>query len=311
MHSAQPGETWYRRILLLFAAVAALGLMCNFAMLLWAQNEFSAAESVVGTQALMLARQGTLYYDIHHYPYTICAYMPLYYFLEAGFHRLGFETVTAGRLISFASAARHYHPRVAPADPLHARPLVCPHRRLTGRLGRCSVVLGHHRPSGYSGGFPGRARLLSVLAPCRRGPPHAAMGGPLRRPGDLHETDHDCLSYRDFHSPVDGKPEAGAPVCDCVRRCPAVRGPAHQHAPARSLSQQHGAGKPESDGAGKIQPASPIPAGCLRRSDPDCGSRREAPVAFAGPRAPGLPRRRPHRTGAHCVQNRIRPELSR
>jgi hypothetical protein len=95
MHSARLGEIWFRRILIFVALIAAIALACNFAMLLWAQNEFSAPESVVGTQAMMLARSGTLY--------TICAYMPLYYFLEATLSKVGFDTVIAGRLVSFAA----------------------------------------------------------------------------------------------------------------------------------------------------------------------------------------------------------------
>ena len=37
----------------------------------------------------MLAHHGTLYYDLNRYPYTVCAYMPLFYLLEAGFAKLG------------------------------------------------------------------------------------------------------------------------------------------------------------------------------------------------------------------------------
>lgn len=66
-------------------------------------NEFSPPESVVAAQSLMLAHDGTLYYDLNHYPYTVCAYMPVFYMLEAGLIHAGLPAMQAGRLISLAS----------------------------------------------------------------------------------------------------------------------------------------------------------------------------------------------------------------
>ena len=51
----------------------------------------------------MLARDGTLYYDLNNYPYTVCAYTPIFYFLEAGLFKLGIPIFIAGRLVSFAA----------------------------------------------------------------------------------------------------------------------------------------------------------------------------------------------------------------
>src|SRR5271165_3842756 len=96
-------EMWFRRLLWLCCAIAALGLLGHLGMLLWAQNEFSAPESIVATHSLMLAQRGTLYYDLNQYPYTISAYTPLFYLLEAGLHKLGLATVLAGRMLSFAA----------------------------------------------------------------------------------------------------------------------------------------------------------------------------------------------------------------
>jgi hypothetical protein len=96
-------EIWFRRILILFSIVAGLGLVCNLGILLWAENGFSGPESVVAAQAIMLAHDGTLYYDLNHYPYTVCAYMPTLYLLEAGLYKLGLPAYTAGRLISFGA----------------------------------------------------------------------------------------------------------------------------------------------------------------------------------------------------------------
>jgi hypothetical protein len=96
-------EMWCRRVLLVASAVAALALACHFALMLWAQNEFSTPESVVAAQSMMLAHEGTLYYSLHDYPYTVCAYMPIFYGLEAGLIKAGLGAYMAARLISFAA----------------------------------------------------------------------------------------------------------------------------------------------------------------------------------------------------------------
>ena len=88
-------------MLILFSIVAGLGLVCHLGVLLWAQNGFTGPEAVVAAQSMMLAHDGTLYYDLNRYPYTICAYMPLLYLLEAGGNMLGLPAYTAGRLVSF------------------------------------------------------------------------------------------------------------------------------------------------------------------------------------------------------------------
>jgi hypothetical protein len=100
-----PSEVFIRRGLIALTVIAGLGVVCHFAMLLWAQNEFTQPESIVATQSTMLARDGTLYYDLKHYPYTVCAYMPLFYLLQAAFIKLGVPALIAGRLISFAALA--------------------------------------------------------------------------------------------------------------------------------------------------------------------------------------------------------------
>jgi 4-amino-4-deoxy-L-arabinose transferase-like glycosyltransferase len=97
------GEVWFRRVLIAFSVTAALMLLSNVAVLFWAQNEFSGPESVVAAQATMLAQSGTLYYDINKYPYTICAYTPVLYLLEAGLSKVGLSTMTAGRLLSLVA----------------------------------------------------------------------------------------------------------------------------------------------------------------------------------------------------------------
>ncbi len=102
--SAERTETWFRRILIVFAVAAALGILGHLGLVFWAQNAFTGGESVVGAHTSMLVHDGTLYYDFHHYPYTVAPYTPLFYLLDAGLQKLGLPVYTAGRLISFAAS---------------------------------------------------------------------------------------------------------------------------------------------------------------------------------------------------------------
>lgn len=94
-------EVWFRRILMLFSVVVGLGILCHLGVLLWAENSFTGPECVVAANTMMLANDGTLYYDLKHYPYTVSAYTPVFYLLQAGLFKLGLPAYTAGRLISF------------------------------------------------------------------------------------------------------------------------------------------------------------------------------------------------------------------
>lgn len=96
-------EVWFRRGMWVASALAAFVILCYVATMLWAVNEQSPAESIVATQSLMLVHDGTLYYDLQHYPYTVCAYMPSFYWLESGLIRAGLSAFHAGRWISFAA----------------------------------------------------------------------------------------------------------------------------------------------------------------------------------------------------------------
>jgi hypothetical protein len=102
--NTQRAELWFRRILILFAVLAALGILGHLFMLVWAQNSFTGGECVVAVHASMLVHDGTLYYDFHHYPYTVAPYTPLFYLLDAGLQKAGLPIYTAGRVISFAAA---------------------------------------------------------------------------------------------------------------------------------------------------------------------------------------------------------------
>src|SRR5487761_2587544 len=85
------------------SVLCALCVLCYAVTMLWARHELSQPESVVAAQSTMLARNGTLYYSLKGYPYTVCAYMPIFYFMEALFVRAGLPAMLAGRMISFAA----------------------------------------------------------------------------------------------------------------------------------------------------------------------------------------------------------------
>src|SRR5215468_4873902 len=84
---------------------AGIVIACYFAVMMWSANELSPPESVVAAQSSMLAHDGTLYYDLKHYPFTVCAYMPLFYLLESTLAHAGLPVFVAGRFISFAAFA--------------------------------------------------------------------------------------------------------------------------------------------------------------------------------------------------------------
>ena len=96
-------EMRFRKALVAVSAITALAMCAYLGTMLWAQNELAPAESVVAAQSLMLIHDGTLYYDLNQYPYTVCAYTPVFYLLQAGLTRLGLPVFVAGRLISFGA----------------------------------------------------------------------------------------------------------------------------------------------------------------------------------------------------------------
>jgi 4-amino-4-deoxy-L-arabinose transferase-like glycosyltransferase len=98
-------EVWFRRGLWIASALAAILILGYLVIMLWAANEQSPVESIVAAQSLMLVHDGTLYYDLKGYPYTVCAYMPAFYWLESALIRAGLSAFHAGRWISFAALA--------------------------------------------------------------------------------------------------------------------------------------------------------------------------------------------------------------
>jgi len=85
------------------SVVAGIALVCYLGLIVWAHNEASQPESIVAAESIGLAHDGTLYRDLRQYPYTISAYTPVFYCLEAALSRAGVPVLQAGRLISFAA----------------------------------------------------------------------------------------------------------------------------------------------------------------------------------------------------------------
>jgi hypothetical protein len=96
-------ERLFGRALRVLSVLCVLSVACYLVTMVRARHELTGPESVVGAQSTMLAHDGTLYYSLKDYPYTVCAYMPIFYFLEAGFVRLGLPALLGGRLISFCA----------------------------------------------------------------------------------------------------------------------------------------------------------------------------------------------------------------
>jgi hypothetical protein len=80
---------------LAFLLVAAYG-----GVAMWGASEFTQPEGIIATQVRALAREGTLYYSLQQYPYTVCAYMPVFYGLAAGLVKLGLPPLLGGRAVS-------------------------------------------------------------------------------------------------------------------------------------------------------------------------------------------------------------------
>jgi hypothetical protein len=90
----------YRRIVVVACATAFLAVLVHASVAFWARHELTQPEGIIATQTLSFARQGSLYYDLQQYPYTVCAYMPVFYTLVAGLYQVGIPVLVGGRLIS-------------------------------------------------------------------------------------------------------------------------------------------------------------------------------------------------------------------
>jgi hypothetical protein len=93
-------EQHVRWALLILSGAAAALLADHVGVSLWARHEFTQAESVVASHSNSLAEGYGIYHKLDRYPYTVTAYMPCFYLLQAGLHLLGLPIFQAGRLIS-------------------------------------------------------------------------------------------------------------------------------------------------------------------------------------------------------------------
>lgn len=96
-------ERLFAGVLRVCSVLCVLCVLCYAVTMLRARHELSQPESVVVAQSTMLARDGTLYYSLKDYPYTVCAYMPIFYLMQAMFVRAGLPAMLVGRVISFAA----------------------------------------------------------------------------------------------------------------------------------------------------------------------------------------------------------------
>jgi hypothetical protein len=99
------GRVVYGRILAGAMALVGITVLAHVGVALWAGHEFTQPESIVAGQSRLFAEQGTLYYGLKQYPYTVCAYMPLFYTAVAGMSRTGFPVQKAGRMLSVIAIA--------------------------------------------------------------------------------------------------------------------------------------------------------------------------------------------------------------
>lgn len=99
--TAQPRvEPYVKCALLILSCATAALFAAHVGVGLWARHEFTQAESVVASHSNSLAGGYGIYHKLNRYPYTVTAYMPCFYLLQAGLHLLGLPIFQAGRLIS-------------------------------------------------------------------------------------------------------------------------------------------------------------------------------------------------------------------
>lgn len=82
-------------------ALTALTVLLHAAVMLWARHEFTQVESVVANHSASLTTGHGIYFRLNGYPYTITAYTPIFYALQAGLYWLGVPIFVAGRALSF------------------------------------------------------------------------------------------------------------------------------------------------------------------------------------------------------------------
>lgn len=89
-----------RRLVFVCIGLAVLLSALYIGSALVSTSEFSQPEGIVATQVTTFSQQGTLYYSLKQYPYTVCAYMPMFYTAVAALAKAGIPVLLGGRLVS-------------------------------------------------------------------------------------------------------------------------------------------------------------------------------------------------------------------
>lgn len=207
-------EVWFRRVLILFSIVAGLGLLCHLGVLPWAENSFTGPEAVVAAQAMMLAHDGTLYYDLNHYPYMVCAYMPTLYLLEAGLYKLGLPRLHRRPIDQLRGDARYFCAELADSSAVHSRPLLRLDGGAVGGVFGSLAFLGDSGAGGHARGdvCPGGVLPVLALRDCRGD--NADLGRGFRTACFFHQTDYASLPGGHLRSAVVPSAEDGASIRD-------------------------------------------------------------------------------------------------
>jgi hypothetical protein len=103
MKSKSTAARLLRGVLVTLTILGAVAVLAHFGLAFWAQNEFTQPESIVAVQSRMLDHTGHIYYALKDYPYTVCAYMPIGYEVQAILQGVGVPALLAGRLVSMAA----------------------------------------------------------------------------------------------------------------------------------------------------------------------------------------------------------------
>lgn len=102
---AAPRTSGHLKFVFVCLGLAAVVAVAFLGLAFWSQNEFTQPEGIVATQSTHFSQQGSLYFSLRQYPYTVCAYMPVFYTLVAGLIKAGLPVLAASRLVSILATA--------------------------------------------------------------------------------------------------------------------------------------------------------------------------------------------------------------
>ncbi len=87
-------------IVLISLGLALFGASAYAFVAFSSASEFTQPEGIVATQIRYFSQTGALYFDLRQYPYTVCAYMPVFYGAVGALLKVGLPVFVAGRLVS-------------------------------------------------------------------------------------------------------------------------------------------------------------------------------------------------------------------